>query len=181
MALKVPLAFFWFRKYVLLESFALCPHHPSSPAHCFPASHPLHSAKTWTLRFPPFSPDPQPGLLVSAVCWLVSKLCLTLCGPLDFSPPVSSVHGISQTRILEWITISFSRGSSWPRDQTCGHSIVGRFFTPEPPGETTSVEILAPSFIWCLSLSQVLNLLVPQSPYCKIGFIKCWPLLELLS
>ena len=38
--------------------------------------------------------------------------------PLDCSPPGSSVHGISQVRILEWVAISFSRGSSWPRDWT---------------------------------------------------------------
>ena len=45
---------------------------------------------------------------------------------MDCSPPGSSVRGILQARILEWITISFSRGSSWPRDRTC---IAGRFFT----------------------------------------------------
>ena len=42
-----------------------------------------------------------------------------LCNPMDCSPPGFSVHGIFQARILEWIAISFSRGSSWPRDQTC--------------------------------------------------------------
>ena len=40
---------------------------------------------------------------------LVAQLCLTLCDPMDFSPPGSSVHGILQTRILEWVTIPFSR------------------------------------------------------------------------
>ena len=44
--------------------------------------------------------------------------CPTLCDPLDCSPPGSSIHGIFQARILEWVAISFSRGSSWPRDQT---------------------------------------------------------------
>ena len=44
--------------------------------------------------------------------------CPTLCDPMDCSPPGSSVHGILQARILEWVAISFSRGSSWPRDQT---------------------------------------------------------------
>ena len=43
---------------------------------------------------------------------------LTLCDPMDCSPPDSSVYGILQARILEWVAISFSRGSSWPRDQT---------------------------------------------------------------
>ena len=51
-------------------------------------------------------------------CW-VSKLCPTLCDPMDCSPKGSSVHGISQARILEWVAISFSRGSSWPRDWIC--------------------------------------------------------------
>ena len=49
---------------------------------------------------------------------LVAQSCLTLCDPMDCSPPGSSVCGISQARILEWVAISFSRGSSWPRDQT---------------------------------------------------------------
>ena len=43
---------------------------------------------------------------------LVSQLCLTVCDPTDCSPPGSSVHGIFQARIVEWIAISFSRGSS---------------------------------------------------------------------
>ena len=47
---------------------------------------------------------------------LVAKLYSTLCNPMDCSPPGSSVHGISQARILEWFAISFSRGSSRPRD-----------------------------------------------------------------
>ena len=45
-------------------------------------------------------------------CSIVAKLCPTLCNPVDYSPPDSSVHGISQARILEWVAISFSRGSS---------------------------------------------------------------------
>ena len=44
------------------------------------------------------------------------QLCLTFCDPMDYSPPVFSVHGISQARILEWVAISFSRGSSQPKD-----------------------------------------------------------------
>ena len=43
---------------------------------------------------------------------------LTLCDPMDCSPPGLSIHGIFQARVLEWIAISFSRGSSWPRDRT---------------------------------------------------------------
>ena len=43
----------------------------------------------------------------------------TLCDPMDYSPPVSSVHGILQARILEWVAMPSFRGSSQPRDQTC--------------------------------------------------------------
>ena len=52
---------------------------------------------------------------------------------MDCSPPGSSVHGISQARILEWVAISFSRGSSQPRDRTHVFCLAGRFFTIEPP------------------------------------------------
>ena len=50
---------------------------------------------------------------------LSSQSCPTICDPMDYSPPDSSVHGISQERILEWVAISCSRGSSWPRGKTC--------------------------------------------------------------
>ena len=60
---------------------------------------------------------------------VVAQSCLTLCDSLDCSLPDSSVHGISQARILEWVPIPFSRGSSLPRDQTCVSRIAGRFFT----------------------------------------------------
>ena len=49
--------------------------------------------------------------------------------PMDCSLPGSSVHGIFQARVLDWVAISFSRGSSWPRDQTQVSCIVGRCFT----------------------------------------------------
>ena len=48
----------------------------------------------------------------------ITQSCLTLCDPADCSPPGSSVHRILQARILEWVAISFSRGSSRPRDRT---------------------------------------------------------------
>ena len=53
------------------------------------------------------------------MCVLFSQSCLTLCGSMDCSSPGSSVHGILQARMLEWVAISFSEGSSQPRDQTC--------------------------------------------------------------
>ena len=62
---------------------------------------------------------------------LLAQLCLTLCNPLDCSPPGSSALsiGILQARILEWVATSFSRGSSQPRDRSWVSSIAGRFFT----------------------------------------------------
>ena len=50
-------------------------------------------------------------------CHLVTKLCPTLCDPMDCNPPGFSFHGISQTKILEWVGISYSKGSSWPKYQ----------------------------------------------------------------
>ena len=59
----------------------------------------------------------------------VAQLCLTLCDPVDWSLPGSCVHGILQARILEWVAISFSRGSSRPRNWTQVSCTAGRFFT----------------------------------------------------
>ena len=59
----------------------------------------------------------------------VTQSCPTLCDPMDCSLPGSSVHGIFQARVLEWVAISFSRGSSQPRDWTQVSRIVGRRFT----------------------------------------------------
>ena len=66
---------------------------------------------------------------------MCAQLCLTLCDPMDCSPPGSSAHGISQARILEWVAMSFSRGSSHPRDQTNISCIAGRLFITGPPGK----------------------------------------------
>ena len=56
---------------------------------------------------------------------LAAKSCPLFCDPMDCNPPGSSVHGITQARILEWVAISLSSVSSQPRDQTCV-SCVGR-------------------------------------------------------
>ena len=61
--------------------------------------------------------------------WKWSRSVVSLCDPMDCSPPVSSIHGIFRARILEWVTISFSRGSSRPRDRTWVSCIIGRCFT----------------------------------------------------
>ena len=75
-----------------------------------------------------WSPLPCPSMVRAAMSVLVTQLCPTLCYPMDCSP-VSSVHGILQARILEWVAIPCSRGSSQPRDQTQVSPIAGRCVT----------------------------------------------------
>ena len=57
------------------------------------------------------------------------QLCLTLCNHMDCSPPGSSVRGIPQARILEWVAISFSMGSPQPKDRIHVFCLAGGFFT----------------------------------------------------
>ena len=63
---------------------------------------------------------------------------MTLCDPMDCNPPDSSLHGIIQIKILEWISTAFSRGSSIIRDRTQVSHNAGRLFTTEPPGKPFS-------------------------------------------
>ena len=84
----------------------------------------------------------------------VAQLCLTLCDPMDCSPPGSSVHGIFQARILEWVVISFSRGSSWPRDWTQVSHIISRCFTIWATREVLYIHIPTPFWNFLPSLSQ---------------------------
>ena len=75
--------------------------------------HPLHCKQGLLTNGSPGN-SPKYMFLFSCCCSWVTKSCLTLCDPMDYSPPGSSVHGI----ILEWVAISYSRGSYPPRDQT---------------------------------------------------------------
>ena len=77
----------------------------------------------------------SPFFTVHLLCCLVMKSCPILCNPM----PGSSVHENFQARIPEWLVISFSRGSSWPRDQTQVCCIAARFFPTEPPGKCTAL------------------------------------------
>ena len=70
---------------------------------------------------------------------MLAQSCLTLCNPMDYSPPGSSVH-ILQARILEWVVISSSRWSSWLRDWTQVSCIAGRFFTSWATMETPTCQ-----------------------------------------
>ena len=78
--------------------------------------------------------------LRSQLVAVAAQLCLTIWDPMDYSPPGSSVHGILQARILEWVTIPFSRGSSWPRDRTRVSCIQNRFFTIWVTGKRSQLE-----------------------------------------
>ena len=75
------------------------------------------------------------GLLI-VIVQLLSHVQL-FCYPMDSSPPGSCVHGISQTRILEWVSICFSRGSYQPRSQTHSPALAEVFFTIKPRGIAT--------------------------------------------
>ena len=76
--------------------------------------------------------------LIQSCCCLVAKSCPTLCDPRDCSPPGSSVHGISQARILYWVAMPSSRGSSLPEDWTHLSCTGLWFFTTEPLGKPNS-------------------------------------------
>ena len=133
----------------------------------------------------------------------VTQSCLTLCDPMDCSPPGSSVHGILQARILEWVAISFSRRSSQSRDRTCVSCIAGRFFTTEPPGKPQQIyrqlcnphsqastpshpgtpSLQAVQFSSVQSLSRVRLFVNPWTEACQasLSITNSWSLLTLMS
>ena len=81
------------------------------------------------------------------VCVLVAQSCLTLCDPMDGSPPGCSVHGILQTRILEWVAMPSSRGSSQTRDQTQVSCTADGFFTIWATSDPTLIFLRLPKKI----------------------------------
>ena len=86
-------------------------------------------------------PPGKPHIYIQKCC-LVTKMFSTLCDTMDFSPPGSLVHGISQAKILEWVAISFSRGPFFlPGTQSAYPALIGGFFTNEPPGKPTHTQI----------------------------------------
>ena len=93
---------------------------PWTVAYQAPPSMGFSRQEYWSgLSFPSLSQDKESE---------VGQLCLTLCDPMDCGLPGSSIHGILQARLLEWVAISFSRGSSQPRDRTQVSHIAGRCF-----------------------------------------------------
>ena len=97
----------------------------------------------------------------------VHQLCLTLCDPIDCSPPGSFVHGILQARILERVAISSSSGSSPARGlNACLSCTAGAFFTAESPGKPPKSSNFAKSkhMPWWRSLSALVCPLPPPAP-----------------
>ena len=87
----------------------------------------------------------------------VAQLCPTLCDPMDCSLPGASVHGILQERILEWVAVPFSRGSSQPRDRTQVSELQADSLLPEPPGKPKNVGVGSLSLLEGILLTQELN------------------------
>ena len=94
------------------------------------------------------------------VCVLVAQLCLTVCDPMDCSLPGFSVHGVLQTRILEWVSIPFSKGSSW----SGSHALLANSLPSEPQrkpsvwgtrswemkGKSFPIQVSAETWLWYL-------------------------------
>ena len=119
-----------------------------------PCPYPHHwGRESWHLQWgsencptPECQFEPFLGICIFSSGWtkklkvkvLFAQSCLTACDSMDHSLPGSSVYQILQARILEWVASSFSRGSSWPRDQTRVSCIAGRFFTIWTTRETVN-------------------------------------------
>ena len=91
-----------------------CGAQPSSWSNSYIHTWLLEKSKLWL-----YGPLSAKRYIVAWVHIKSLQSCPTLCDPMDCGPPGSSVQGIVQPRILEWVAILSSRGSSWPRDQTC--------------------------------------------------------------
>ena len=91
---------------------------------------------------------------------LLNRSVMSHCNHIDCSPPGSSVHEIIQARLLEWVAISFSRGSFWPRDQTsfsCVSCLEARFFTTEPWQRIPSTYTSNYPSLYCMCVSLFSN------------------------
>ena len=89
----------------------------------------FHTFQTLAVLSFPHTAQDQCWGICTYVYVLLTQSCPTLCDPMDGSLPGSSIHEISQARILEWVAIPFSRGSSRPRNWTHISYIAGRYFT----------------------------------------------------
>ena len=100
---------------------------------------------------------------------------LTLCDPMDCSPPCSSVHGILQARTLEWVAMPSSRGCSQPRDQThisFSFCIAGGFFTTAPLGKPWKIAWAPASSVPCAQVSVGICLQVNRPQPCLVQHLR---------
>ena len=104
---------------------------------------------------------------------IVTQICPTLCDPMDCSPPGSSVRGISQARILGWVAMPSSRGSSQPRDPT---SWQADSLLSDPPGNPKNTGVSSPSLLEGIFLIQELNwgLLHCRQILCQLSYQGNW-------
>ena len=100
---------------------------------------------------------------------LIAQSCPTLCNPKDCSPPDSSVHGILQAKILQWVVIPFFRGSSGPRDQTWVSLSLFFFYQLE----ANHLTILQWPLTWIHMHSPSRSPLPPPSPPNPSGSSQC--------
>ena len=98
----------------------------------------------------------------------VAQSCPTLCNHMDCSLPGSSAHGILQARILQWVAYLFSRGTSWPRNQTRVSCIAGGFFTK------SLAAAAAKSLQSCPTLCDPIDRSPPGSPVHGILQARIW-------
>ena len=123
------------------------------------------------------------NMLSAAAAAKSLQSCPTLCSPMDHHPPGSSVHGILQARILEWVVVTFSRGSSQPRDRTQVSCIMANSLPAEPQGKPKNTGVGSLSFLQRIFQTQELNqgllhcrqilyqLSYQRSPRIRQGFI----------
>ena len=133
----------------MLALYTVCPHVPEEKElndvnptflllyHCILQNRDNDQLHLFTLpenrHLPPKLPTPGIYLFLRFPVCMLSPV--RLCNFMDYSLPGSSVHGILQARILVWVAMPSSMGSSWPRDQTMSPALAGGFFTTEPPGK----------------------------------------------
>ena len=140
--------------------------HESNPAHCwFPYS--LHVKEAFHIFW---------GVVKnSRICDRIAQLCPTVCDPMDCSLPGSSVPGIFQAKVLEWVAISFSRGSSWPRDRTQVSLIVSKMlYCLNHQGSTKNNRICDRDHLWLKKQNKT----KPHKILTLLSFPEkvCWPL-----
>ena len=105
----------------------------------------------------------------------VTQSCLTLCVPMDCSLPGSSVHGIFQAIVLEWVAISFSSGSSQPRDRAQVSHVVDRRFTVWATREVQSqIKAMTKNAQTTAQLHSSHMLVKQCSKFSKPGFSNMW-------